>query len=133
MDTATKKNYFLFEGDSEDGIELVKADYDGEKAMLRKGAEEVWMDMNAAVAPTPAIGAATAAAPALRRSIPLPPVAPEAPAKTQLTGEALKTHLKEYQMELIRAGGKKGPPLPMPLTPEMDAKLVEEGVLPSVE
>lgn len=48
----------------------------------------------------------------------------------QLSGEALKKHLEKYQMDLIRAGGQKGPPLPMQLTPEMDAQLVREGVLP---
>jgi hypothetical protein len=44
--------------------------------------------------------------------------------------EALKKQLQEYQMELIRAGGELGPPLPMPLTKEMDDQLVSEGVLP---
>jgi hypothetical protein len=36
-------------------------------------------------------------------------------------------------MELIRAAAKgesKGPPLPIPLTPEEDKQLVDEGVLP---
>jgi hypothetical protein len=43
----------------------------------------------------------------------------------------LQKHLQEYQMDLIRSGGAKGPPLPLPLTPEMDQKLVDEGVLPA--
>ena len=51
----------------------------------------------------------------------------------RLTGEVLQKHLQEYQMELIRAGGAKGPPLAIPLTPEMDAQLVKEGVLPPLE
>jgi hypothetical protein len=42
----------------------------------------------------------------------------------------LQNHLEQYQMDLIRAGGEKGPPLPMELTPEMDDQLVKEGVLP---
>jgi hypothetical protein len=50
--------------------------------------------------------------------------------KPTLTGEALQNHLEQYQMDLIRAGGEKGPPLPMELTPEMDDQLVKEGVLP---
>ena len=50
------------------------------------------------------------------------PAAPE-----RLTGESLQKHLQEYQMELIRTGQ---PPLPIALTPEMDAQLVKEGVLP---
>jgi hypothetical protein len=32
-------------------------------------------------------------------------------------------------MDLIRSRGEKGPPLPIPLTPEMDQQLVQEGVL----
>jgi len=36
-------------------------------------------------------------------------------------------------MELIRAQGSKGPPLPLQLTPEDDAQLVSEGVLPPAD
>ncbi|MDD4870312.1 MAG: hypothetical protein PHR77_07105 [Kiritimatiellae bacterium] len=39
--------------------------------------------------------------------------------------------LQQYQMDVIRAKGKKGVPLPMPLSAEMDAQLVKEGVFPS--
>lgn len=136
VNTLTKKNYFLYEGDTEDGMELVKADYESEKALVRKGAEEVWMDMTAIVASaTPVVTPAPGGGFARRTMAPPPAPAPgpAQPEKPRLTGEALKEHLKNYQMDLIRAGGKKGPPLPMALTPEMDAKLVEEGVLPSVE
>jgi hypothetical protein len=90
------------------------------------------MDMTAIVASaTPVVSPAPGGGFARRAMA--PPPAPAQPDKPRLTGEALKEHLKNYQMDLIRAGGKKGPPLPMALTPEMDAKLVEEGVLPSVE
>ena len=44
--------------------------------------------------------------------------------------EELQEHLKEQQMDAIRSGK---PPLPIPLTPEMDAQLVEEGVLPPLD
>lgn len=44
--------------------------------------------------------------------------------------ERQKLSLEEYQMELIRAGGKLGLPLPIELTKEMDDQLVKEGVLP---
>ena len=47
------------------------------------------------------------------------------------TGEELEKHLQEYQMEVIRSGNL--PPLPVQLTPENDAKLVAEGVLPPVD
>lgn len=47
-----------------------------------------------------------------------------------LSQDGLKI-LQAYQMDLIRAKGKKGPPLPMMLSPKMDEQLVKEGVLPS--
>lgn len=50
-----------------------------------------------------------------------------------LHGEELDKHLQNYNMELIRAGGELGPALPIPLTPEQDAQLVAEGVLPPNE
>ena len=56
---------------------------------------------------------------------------PQQTAKQPLiTGEQLEKQLQQYQMDLIRQGK---PPMPIPLTPEMDKKLVEEGVLPPVE
>lgn len=42
--------------------------------------------------------------------------------------EAVRENLRQYQMEVIRSGMA---PLPIPLTPEMDAQLVAEGVLPA--
>ncbi len=54
-------------------------------------------------------------------------------AKKNKTPEQLKAEMQAYQMELIRAGGKKGPAMPIPLTPEMDDELVREGVLPPQE
>ncbi len=42
--------------------------------------------------------------------------------------EAVWENLRQYQMEVIRSGMA---PLPVPLTPEMDAQLVAEGVLPA--
>jgi hypothetical protein len=52
--------------------------------------------------------------------------------RTQTITEAQIRALEAYQMDLIRAKGAKGPPLPIPLTPDMDAQLVKEGVLPPV-
>lgn len=138
-DTAVKKSYLLAEGEQEDGILVVQADFANERALLRKGAEEVWMGMNqvqTVVAPTRAMPApAGARASVGARSAPPAPgnvLHPER-LKPALTGEALKKHLEQYQMDLIRAGGSKGPPLPMQLTPEMDQQLVSEGVLPPAE
>jgi len=76
---------------------------------------------------------------AIRKSLP-PPVS-SALATARARGKALpemepedmEAYLREYQMELIRAKGEMGPALPIPLTPEMDAQLVDEGVLPPLE
>ncbi len=42
IDSSSKppKSYYLFVGESEDGITVVSADYEAETALLRKGAEE---------------------------------------------------------------------------------------------
>jgi len=140
MDAGSKKNYFLGVGETEDGITVVDADYEKEKALLRKDGEEAWLSMSdvatmvtVAPAPTPRApvrgGRSAVAQPAPKREA-VREVKVEAP---RLTGEALEKHLQTYQMDLIRAGGEKGPPLPMELTPEMDAQLVAEGVLPPLE
>ena len=55
---------------------------------------------------------------------------PDLPA---LEGAELEKYLQEYNMELIRAGGELGPALPIELTPDQDAQLVSEGVLPPRE
>ncbi len=264
VNMATRKNYFLHEGDSEDGLEIIQADFDNEKALLRHNAKEEWMDMTSATATTPALtfgphgmqimkpsqtiplaisttasdhsadqadistdssspttldaefqrilgqhqaeraisregseiasampapvggggfgwvnnssavssGAkdqtATAspaalespAALALNQSmasalevaatIPPPdptpiqvaampgfaagkndaPVMDSTPDAPQLTAAYLQKQLQDYQMVLIRSQGEQGPPLPIVLTPSMDAQLVSEGVLP---
>ncbi len=48
----------------------------------------------------------------------------------EIEPEDLEQRLQDYQMHLIRSGKT---PLPIPLTPEADQKLVDEGVLPPVE
>lgn len=47
-----------------------------------------------------------------------------------LSPEEVNSLLQEYQKELIRTGQT---PLPIPLTPETDQELVNEGVLPALE
>ena len=49
------------------------------------------------------------------------------PPEPKYSGAALEKHLQDYQKEVI---GQGLPPLPVPMTPEMDAQLVKEGVLP---
>ena len=53
-----------------------------------------------------------------------------AEASRQLSEDEIERQLREYQMRLIREGRT---PLPIPITEEMDAQLVAEGILPPVE
>ncbi|OVE75220.1 hypothetical protein BVX97_05255 [bacterium E08(2017)] len=47
-----------------------------------------------------------------------------------LTAEEKQGYYRQLNMDIIRAGGDKGVPLPIKLTEEEDAQLVQEGVLP---
>ena len=147
--TNPPKAYYLHVGDpAEDGVEVVKADYQAQRALLRKGAEEKWISMNpegvgapaggtapavpgVAGVPVAANGRASSYEERLRRRREAVRVRQvEAP---KLGGQELEKALQDYQMKLIRAGGDMGPPLPVELTKEMDDQLVKEGVLPPQE
>ena len=52
------------------------------------------------------------------------------PPEPKMTGPELEKHLQNYQLEVIRQGL---PPLPIPLTPEMDAQLVAESIAQQLE
>lgn len=137
------RSYLMRIGQIEDGFELMDADFEKEAALLRKDGKEEWLYMNGVEAPTASVGPPSPGG----SSVPRPrggrpvgrvrtarDVRVRRPAPEQkYRGEELKKHLEEYQMELIRSGGEKGPPLPMPLTQEMDDELVREGVLPPAE
>ena len=156
---AVQQTYYLRVGEtSADGITLVDANYDEEKALLRKDGEQHWVSMGGGLAEA---SAQTVAAAVPRPSAPTPTVTRAHPqamsyaerqkwreevirrrrertlpreqdaAGEPITPEERQRRLQELNMELIRARGEKGPPLPIPLTPEQDATLVEEGVLPS--
>lgn len=145
VDVASKKSYFLYEGDSEDGYELVKADYENEKAVVKKGDEEIEMTMSAVAAAAPVVtrgpGGVRVGPGAPPFEQPLDPtmvnrnlrVVDNTKNVPKLPPAELQKKLQDYQMELIRAKGERGPPLPMQLTPEMDSQLVKEGVLPPNE
>ena len=127
------------------GLLLIDANYEAENATLRMGEEIAVMDLRGSVAPA---GGAAPAAPQVAMApagMPTPPAAPpsyadrrrirqlqtqepaQPPPQPKYTGEALQKHLQDYQMEVIRQGL---PPLPIPLSPDQDAQLVKEGVLP---
>jgi hypothetical protein len=136
VNNALKKNYILKIGEVEDSIELVEADIEKSEAMLKKGNEVALFKLEEGK-PEPLTQkqqASRSNSYAERRKAMLTRVneqkkkeEPAAPAEPALTGEALRKHLEEVQMNAIREGM---PPLPIPLTPEMDAQLVSEGFLP---
>jgi hypothetical protein len=146
--TKSAKSYLFSVGDTLDEITLVDADFAEECALLRKGTEEFWLsikgDANAqgggAGSGTAAVGSSSGSgavsahesyAERLRRRRETIRTREVEPPK--MTEQEMEQHLMQYQMDLIRAQGENGPPLPIPLTPEMDDQLVSEGVLPPVE
>jgi hypothetical protein len=136
IDEQSKENFFLGIGETHNGIELVSASFEEEEAVLRRGAEMAVINLQEGRPQTvPAADQPRRVSDAQRSYIDRRRARQEAaerrqappPTEPRLTGEALQAHLQEYQMEVIRQGL---PPLPIPLTPEMDQRLVEEGVLP---
>ncbi len=132
IDAKDKKNYILSIGDPEGGLELLEADLSASEAMLRKGTEVALFKLESDK-PEPlskSQQAARRSSYAGRRSSRMAATKkrtePKRSAAPRLTGAALKKHLEGVQMNAIREGL---PPLPLPLTPEMDAQLVSEGVL----
>ncbi len=142
------KPYYLYIGDSDDGIMLADADFDSERALLRKDGEQFWMTMGTGVAdapppaepdrprrpsaPRPAAqesppAGGSAISYAERRRQRLEEMRHRAQESRQASEEDVEKRLQEYQMQLIREGKT---PLPIPITEEMDAQLVEEGILP---
>lgn len=137
VNTQERDHFFLAVGESHNGIELVSASFADEEAVLRRGSEMVIVKIadrevqpitreqhearTRTPQPTSYADRRRARQEALERRRAEPPPEP------RLTGQELEEHLKNYQMEVIRQGL---PPLPIPLTPEMDQQLVEEGVLP---
>lgn len=135
VDNSTKKNYILKVGEIANGIELIEADIGKSEAMLKKGNEVALFKLEEGAVPqkaAPQQQPSRQSSYAERRRALLQKIEErrkkeEEPKQPQLTGEALRKHLEQVQMNAIREGL---PPLPLPLTPEMDAQLVQEGVLP---
>lgn len=131
VDNSTQKNYILRIGEPQESFELVKADIEESEAMVRKNNQMVLLKLVAGQPDKKAQPAARAPTFSDRRRALLQKIEdkkqPQEPPVPELTGEELRKHLEEVQMDAIRTGK---PPLPMQLTPEMDAQLVAEGVLP---
>jgi hypothetical protein len=138
------KSVILMVGESFMGMKLLDIDLAGSQATLESRGESVVFELSKAPAPAKAPAAAKPEAPQRkfgggfrRREPPQPQPQPQQPPEPELSPEEqekrraeIRKNLQDYQMEVIRQGM---PPLPIPLTPEMDDQLVAEGVLPPME
>lgn len=142
VNSESKKNSLLRKGyPNEEGFELIEAFYDAGEIVLRQGSQTATLQfppLNQPKAPPAAKKRSTrvsrssnSSSYAERRRKRSEELAKLREARrndpNRLRGEELKEHLREYQKEVIRSGL---PPLPIPLSPEDDAELVAEGVLP---
>ena len=137
------KSVILMVGESFMGLKLLEINLANSQATLESRGKPVVFDLSKAPAPAKAAVAAKPQAPkrqfggGFRRreapveKAPAPPPEPKlSPEEQQRRREEIRANLQDYQMEVIRSGM---PPLPIPLTQEMDDQLVAEGVLPSME
>ncbi len=114
VDTTSNRSYYMAVGESDEGITIVSADYDSERALLRKGTEEGWVCLSA--------GPATATGIAAAQPVPAPAVAadssaPGAAAAVASRRGALRTVVPEYALMRRKtileglANSSAGPPL----------------------
>ncbi len=147
VDAVAKKNHYLAVGGEADGLKLVEVDYTGDRALVRKGDQEEWLSMGGergSRSPAPTLPPeieerrsaflrnrqARLATPAPPPPLPAPTVQTNEPPKPPWnTPEEMKEFYRKKNLDFIRSGK---PPLPIRLTPEDDAQLVKEGVLPPV-
>lgn len=138
IDQASKKSYILRIGAEEDGLVLLEADLKASEAMLRRDNEVALFKLESgegaplskkeqASRKTSYADRRNALLQKIEEQRTVPAEAPPPSPEPAVSGDALRAHLENVQMDAIRNGL---PPLPLPLTPEMDAQLVREGVLP---
>lgn len=147
---AGNKSYYMLIGEtSPDGIEVVDADFLKESALLRKESQSGWIYMKTSTAnPLQVSGKASKGRSSLARTSGAiaenvytervrkrlenkqKEIDRQMAETPKMTSEELEKHLNDYQMDVIRKGM---PPLPVPLTKEMDDQLVSEGVLPPLD
>ena len=122
-------------GESYLGMRLLDIDLDNSKATLQRDGVPVVFTLTKPVAtkappkkalPQRKFGSGFRHNPPPKKP-PQPKLSPEEQRRRR---EEVRANLQNYQMEVIRSGM---PPLPIPLTKEMDDQLVAEGVLPPEE
>ncbi len=132
------KSIMLMVGESYNGMKLSEIDIATSSATLMLNGKRVTFELTKSAAPPPV--AKAVAQPArkfgggFRAKPPAKPAKPPQPAAPKLSPEEIAKaraetteRLRQYQMEVIRNGM---PPLPVPLTQDMDDQLVAEGILP---
>jgi len=131
------KSVTLMVGESFMGMKLLEINLANSQARLESRGKPVIFELSKA--PAPAKAAAKPQPPkrqfggGFRRREPpkeKPPEPKLSPEEQRIRREEIRANLQDYQMEVIRSGM---PPLPIPLTQEMDDQLVSEGVLPPPE
>ena len=127
------KSIMLKVGESFNGMKLASISIDENSATLSINGKNVTFELAAAKA-APAVKAAAQPARRFGGGFRAKPAAPVKPPEPQLSPEEqvqkreeVRENLRQYQMEVIRQGM---PPLPIPLTQDMDDQLVAEGILP---
>ena len=129
------RSVILREGEAFQGMKLLKIDLQGSKATLERDGVPILFELAKAPVPAKSVQAKKPTPQPQRRfgggfrkrTPPVQPVPRRSPEEERRHREEVKARLQQYQMEIIRAGQ---PPLPIPLTKEMDDELVAEGILP---
>lgn len=139
------KSVMLMVGESFKAMKLMEVDLDNSTATLQYQGKPLTFELTGGTAATKPVvktpeapqrpqrrfgGGFRRSTPPAEQVQPQPPVPKETPEEQALRRQEVRENLQEYQMEVIRSGM---PPLPIPLTEEMDDQLVAEGVLPPVE
>ncbi len=128
------RSIMLMVGESFRGMKLLEIDLENASATLNRNGSRVIFQLSkpaTVAAPKPVAQPQRRFGGGFRRQ---PPEQPQKPPEPELSPEEqakkreeVRENLRQYQMEVIRAGM---PPLPIPLTQEMDDQLVAEGILP---
>ena len=133
-DQSNPKNIILRVGESFKGMKLTEINLENSQAVLVRSGKRVLFELSkapTAAKATPAKQSPRRFGGGFRRPPSKPPVKPSepqlSPEEQARQRETVRENLRQYQMEVIRTGM---PPLPIPLTKDMDDQLVAEGILP---
>jgi hypothetical protein len=141
VENKTNRSYTLRIGETIDDLTLLAADVDSEEVTIQRGSETAVMKLaagqggkKAPARPTPSVSKVSSVVTAQKYADRRKAIEEKRQANKfvrappKYTGERLREHLREYNMEAIRKGL---PPLPVELTPAQDDQLVAEGLLPA--